>query len=85
MNLIFTIVKFTIVKKENDLMDMEEFARKSPNDPLALLVAQDLERFSLEELDARIMFLEAELERVRKKRRQADVFRTEAQALFKKI
>jgi uncharacterized small protein (DUF1192 family) len=67
------------------MMDVEEFVRKSPNDPLAQLVAQDLDRLSLDELDARIMLLEAELERVRKKRNHAGGFRAHAEALFKKI
>jgi uncharacterized small protein (DUF1192 family) len=55
-----------------------------PPAPLADLAAEDLDRLSIAELDARIAALEAELARSRAKRTAAADFRHAADALFRK-
>lgn len=51
---------------------------------LAQLLAEDLDRLSLTELDARIAALEGELVRTRAKREGATAFRSAADSLFKR-
>lgn len=51
---------------------------------LADLAAEDLDRLSIAELDARIAALDAELARTRAKRAAAADFRNAADALFRK-
>jgi uncharacterized small protein (DUF1192 family) len=51
---------------------------------LADLAAEDLDRLSIAELDARIAALDAEVARTRAKRASAADFRTAADALFGK-
>ena len=51
-------------------------------DPLALAVKQDLDPFSVAELDARIAALEAEIARIRAKRDKAVNHRASADAIF---
>lgn len=66
------------------LMDLDEnFAGKS-DDPLVLLVRQDLDPLSVAELDARIAALEAEIERTRGKKERAVNHRASADGLFKR-
>ena len=65
-------------------MDLDELFPDKPDDPLTLLTKQDLDPFSVEELESRIAILEAEIARVQ---RQADAsvnFRASADELFKK-
>ncbi|MBC7495826.1 MAG: DUF1192 domain-containing protein [Sphingomonadaceae bacterium] len=61
----------------------EELPRPKPDDVVAALVKQDLDRLSVDELDARMVALEAELARTRLKRAGASAFRRAADALFK--
>lgn len=66
-------------------MDMEDILpppRKGS--ALAELVAEDLDRLSVSELDTRIATLEGELARTRAKRDGASKFRSAADDLFKK-
>lgn len=51
---------------------------------LAQLLAEDLDRLSLTELDARISALEGELVRTKTKREGASAFRGAADSLFKR-
>lgn len=51
---------------------------------LAQLLAEDLDRLSLTELDARIAALEGEVARTRAKREGATAFRSAADSLFKR-
>jgi len=62
----------------------EDLPRPKPDDVVAALVKQDLDRRSVGELDARIDALEAELARTRAKRDGASAFRSAADALFKR-
>lgn len=66
-----------------DGMD-EELPRTKPDDVVAALVRQDLDRLSVDELDARVVALEAELARTRAKREGASAFRSAADALFRR-
>ncbi len=63
---------------------MDEDLPRRPDDPLALLAREDLDRLSLAELDARIAALEAEAARTRAKRDGASRFRSAADSLFKR-
>lgn len=65
-------------------MDLDELFPDRPDDPLTLLAKQDLDPFSVEELEARILLLEAEIARVRAKLEAAVSFRASADELFKK-
>ncbi|MBV8972381.1 MAG: DUF1192 domain-containing protein [Sphingomonadaceae bacterium] len=62
----------------------DDLPRPRPDDTLAALVRQDLDRLSLTELDERIATLEAEVARTRAKRAGAATFRSAADALFKR-
>jgi len=65
-------------------MDLDELFPDKPGDPLTMLVKQDLDPMSVEELRNRIQILEAEIERVRAKIDAAVSFRASADAIFKK-
>jgi uncharacterized small protein (DUF1192 family) len=65
-------------------MDLDELLPKAPGDPLALLTKQDIDRLSVDELNARITVLEAEIERARAKIAFAASHRANADSLFKR-
>ena len=65
-------------------MDLEDFLPKAPGDPLAVLVKQDLDPLSVDELNARIATLEAEIERARARINRAVNHRSSAESLFKR-
>ena len=65
-------------------MDLEELFPDKPGDPLKLLVKQDLDPMSVEELHERIATLEGEIARVRSKIDASVNHRATAEALFKK-
>ncbi|HWH16866.1 MAG TPA: DUF1192 domain-containing protein [Allosphingosinicella sp.] len=65
-------------------MDLDELFPDKPGDPLALLVKQDLDPLSVEELHARIAVLEGEIRRVKAKLDASVSFRASADELFKK-
>jgi uncharacterized small protein (DUF1192 family) len=65
-------------------MDLDELFPDKPDDPLKLLTKQDLDPLSVEELDARIAVLEAEIARVKAKLQASVNFRASADELFKK-
>jgi uncharacterized small protein (DUF1192 family) len=65
-------------------MDMDDFSPKRADDPVAALARQDLDPFSIEELQARITGLEAEIARVRRKVEGAVNHRATADALFRR-
>lgn len=65
-------------------MDLDELFPDKPDDPIILLGRQDLDPFSVEELEARILLLEAEMERTRSKLEFAVNFRSAADELFRK-
>jgi uncharacterized small protein (DUF1192 family) len=69
---------------ESDIMDLDELFPDKAEDPLKLLAKQDLDPMSVDELEARIALLEAEIERVRAKLQASVNFRASADELFKK-
>ncbi|NJR80396.1 DUF1192 family protein [Sphingomonas corticis] len=64
-------------------MDLDDILGPRPGDPLAALLAQDLDRLSVAELEARIIALEAEVARCRRRIDGAAQHRASADALFK--
>jgi uncharacterized small protein (DUF1192 family) len=65
-------------------MDLDELFPDKPKDPLALLVKQDLDPLSVDELHERIATLEGEIERVRAKIDASVNHRATAESLFKR-
>jgi uncharacterized small protein (DUF1192 family) len=65
-------------------MDLDELFPDKPDDPLKLLSRQDLDPFSVDELQARILILEAEIARVKAKLDSSVRFRASADDLFRK-
>ncbi len=65
-------------------MDLDELFPDKPDDPIALLAKQDLDPLSVEELEARITLLEAEIARVKAKLEFAVHFRSTADEIFRK-
>ena len=65
-------------------MDLDELFPAKPGDPLVMLVKQDLDPLSVEELEERIATLEGEIARVRAKIEAAVNHRASAEELFKK-
>ncbi|MCP3732408.1 DUF1192 domain-containing protein [Sphingomonas sp. MG17] len=64
-------------------MEMDDLPRRK-DDPAAQLGKQDLDPFSVEELDERIALLEAEIARCRQKKERAVNHRASADSLFKR-
>jgi uncharacterized small protein (DUF1192 family) len=65
-------------------MDLEELFPSKPGDPLVLLVKQDLDPLSVDELNERIETLEGEIARVKAKIEAAVNHRASAEDLFRK-
>lgn len=65
-------------------MDSDENLPLRRDDPLTLLVRQDLDPLSVDELEARITALKAEITRCEGKIAFATTHRSAADALFKK-
>jgi uncharacterized small protein (DUF1192 family) len=65
-------------------MDLDELFPSKPGDPLVLLVKQDLDPLSVEELNERIETLEGEIARVKAKIDAAVNHRASAEELFRK-
>lgn len=65
-------------------MDADENLLRRKDDLVAQLARQDLDPYSVDELDERIALLEAEIARIRMKRERAVNHRASADALFKR-
>ena len=65
-------------------MDLDELFSGRPGDPLTLLVKQDLDPFSVEELRLRIEALHAEIGRIERRLAKAVDHRASADSLFKR-
>lgn len=65
-------------------MDTEELFPSKPDDPLAQLARQDIDPLSVDELDARVAALEAEIARTLARRDYAVKHRASAEALFRR-
>lgn len=65
-------------------VDLDDILGPRPDDPLAALLAQDLDRLSVAELEARVTALEGEIARCRRRIQGAAHHRADADALFKR-
>ena len=65
-------------------MDLDDLFPAKPDDPLTQLTKQDLDPFSVDELQARIAALEGEIARTRAKVESSVNFRASAEAIFRK-
>lgn len=65
-------------------MDADDLLPRRRDDTLAALRREDLDPLSVAELDARIVELEAEVDRTRAKLAGATKFRSAADGLFKR-
>lgn len=64
-------------------MDLDDLLGPRPDDPLAALLREDVDRLSVAELDARVAALEGEIARCRRKIAGAVSHRAIADQLFK--
>jgi uncharacterized small protein (DUF1192 family) len=64
-------------------MDIDEILPNPAGDPLAAVIAQDLDPLSVKELDDRVAVLEREIVRTRAKKEAAVKHRATADTLFK--
>ncbi|MFM6854391.1 MAG: DUF1192 family protein [Sphingopyxis sp.] len=65
-------------------MDADDFLPARADDPISLMRAQDIDPLSVDELDARIAALLAEVERTQARRAFAVNHKSSAEALFKR-
>jgi uncharacterized small protein (DUF1192 family) len=65
-------------------MDLDDLSARKPDDPLVLLVRQDLDPFSVDELEFRVSVLEQEISRTKGKISASVNHRASADALFKR-
>lgn len=65
-------------------MDLDELYARTPGDPLTLLVKQDLDPLSVEELRLRIEALEGEIVRAKARIDRSVNHRASADAIFKR-
>ena len=65
-------------------MDLDELYARTPGDPLTLLVKQDLDPMSVEELRLRIEALEGEIARTKARIDRSVNHRASADAIFKR-
>lgn len=65
-------------------MDMDDDLPRSDNDPLSALIKQDLDPYSVDELESRISLLKVEIDRCESKKKFAVSHRASANDLFKK-
>jgi uncharacterized small protein (DUF1192 family) len=65
-------------------MDEDDFFSSKPQDPLTLLVRQDLGPLSIDELNARVEALKAEIDRVEQHLSDTARHRSAADELFKR-
>ncbi|MEO9635652.1 MAG: DUF1192 domain-containing protein [Parasphingorhabdus sp.] len=64
-------------------MDEDDNLPRNANDPLALLIKQDIDPLSVDELDQRISLLKSEISRCEAKKSFAVSHRASAENLFK--
>jgi uncharacterized small protein (DUF1192 family) len=65
-------------------MDLDDILPKRSDDPLAMLVKQDLDPLSVEELNSRIAILDAEIARAKRHIDKSVNHRASADAIFKR-
>lgn len=72
------------LQEECRFMDDDDNLPRNANDPVAVLVKQDLDPLSVDELDQRISLLKSEISRCEEKKNFAVTHRASAENLFKK-
>ncbi len=77
------VQEFTTQSAREAGMEPEDSLARRTDDPLRLLVKEDLDRLSVAELDERVRLLEGEIARVKAKRDGASSFRSVADSLFR--
>jgi uncharacterized small protein (DUF1192 family) len=65
-------------------MEPDDLFAKRPDDPVNQLIRQDIDHLSVDELEARIMALQGEIERCQSKIKNAINHRATAENLFKR-
>jgi uncharacterized small protein (DUF1192 family) len=65
-------------------MDIDELFAKQPGDPLVILLKQDIDRLSVDELKERVDALKGEISRCEAKINFATNHKSAADALFRK-
>ncbi|MEP2988423.1 MAG: DUF1192 domain-containing protein [Parasphingorhabdus sp.] len=65
-------------------MDEDDFLPRNANDPLTLLIKEDLDPLSVDELEERISTLKSEINRCEAKKSFAVSHRVSADSIFKK-
>lgn len=65
-------------------MDLDDILGPRPDAPLTALLREDLDRLSVAELEARIVALEGEIARTRRRIAGATSHRADADALFRR-
>jgi uncharacterized small protein (DUF1192 family) len=65
-------------------MDLDELFAKRPEDPVAIVLKQDIDRLSVDELQDRIDALKTEIARCEAKMAAATSHRSAADALFRR-
>lgn len=65
-------------------MDEDDFLPRNVNSPLTLLIREDLDPLSVDELEERILTLKSEISRCEEKKNFAVSHRASADNLFKK-
>jgi uncharacterized small protein (DUF1192 family) len=65
-------------------MELDDLSSKQPDDPLVRLARQDLDPFSVDELQKRVTVLEQESRRTQAKIQAAASHRSSADALFRR-
>jgi len=66
------------------IMDSDDLEPRRPGDPLGDLLRQDLDPLSVDEIEARIAALKAEIHRCEAHKSRANAHRNDAEALFRK-
>jgi uncharacterized small protein (DUF1192 family) len=65
-------------------MEPDDLFAKRPDDPVKMLIRQDIDHLSVDELEERITAIQGEIERCRAKIQKAVNHRASAESLFKR-
>jgi uncharacterized small protein (DUF1192 family) len=77
------LIDFAFRSVNDASVDLDDILGANPDDPLTALLREDLDRLSMVELEARVVALEGEIARVRRKIEGAVNHRASADALFR--
>ena len=71
-----------MIGRRSPSMDADDLLPSRPDSPLALLAREDIDRLTVDELDARVVALQTEIERTQARRKDAVNHKATAEALF---